>query len=119
LYHYLKTFHIPQKRKLRGILFLILGLSAGIPIVHLMIIGPGDGMIKTPNLIFWELGGIAYVFGAILYIIRFPEKYWPGKFCYFGCSHQIWHCLVLTGVICHYLGSVASYNDRLRYSTCL
>ena len=74
-------FNSPPKRKLRGLLFISLGIAAGIPIVHMMFIGNAPGMIQDGNFSFWIIGGISYIGGACIYIWRIPEKYWPGKFC--------------------------------------
>ena len=35
---------------------------------------------------------ITLLSGAILYGIKFPERYYPGKFDIIGHSHSIWHC---------------------------
>ena len=68
-------------REFRGKLFLIFGLSAGIPIVHLSIVGDKlIGYNPDLRLLFWYLGGVTYVIGGIIYITRFPEKKFPGKF---------------------------------------
>ena len=75
-------FNSPPKRKVRGTIFLILGISAGIPIFHLMILD-GPGMVQNANYNFWVIGGLFYIFGALIFIWRFPEKYWPGVFCLF------------------------------------
>lgn len=40
--------------------------------------------------------------GAFLYLKKIPEKYWPGKFDYFGHSHQLMHILVLGCMYCQY-----------------
>ena len=71
-----------------------------------------SGFEKSPHLIYWELGGISYISGALMYIRRIPEKFFPGKFDLFGASHQIFHCLVVVGVVLHYLGSLDSYYYR-------
>ena len=76
-------FNAPSKRKLRGTLFLILGISAGTPVIHLLILGNSQGMVKDGNFNFYLLGAVCYIGGALLYMWRFPEKYWPGKFCLF------------------------------------
>ena len=47
-----------------------------------------------PQLIFWYLGGIIYITGALIYILRIPEKYRPGKHDIWGSSHQIFHFFV-------------------------
>ena len=106
-------FHIPKRRTLRGTLFLSLGISTAIPIFHLIFFGKYvSGFEKSPHLIYWELGGISYISGALMYIRRIPEKFFPGKFDLFGASHQIFQCLVVAGVVLHYLGSLDSYYYR-------
>jgi len=106
-------FNKPKRRSLRGIIFLIFGLFTGIPIFHMaffgdLIEGYGPGI----KLINWYIGGICYVVGALLYILRFPEKIYPGKFDYIGASHQIFHILVFFGALFHFFGSVDAYDYR-------
>ena len=53
-------------------------------------------------------GGVAYTGGIIIFSIEKPNPI-PGYF----CSHEIWHCFVLLGVILHYLAMllyVLPYN---------
>ena len=111
-----KSFNSPKMRGFRGKLFLIFGLSAGIPIIHLAIVGdqlPGNS--SDIRLLFWYLGGITYVLGGIIYITRFPERKYPGKFDYFGSSHQLFHIAVVIAAIFHYLGSLDAYYFRFNY----
>jgi adiponectin receptor len=106
----------PENRKFRGILFLIFGASAGLPVIHLVFFKSTiHGVLPNPTLINWVLGGLAYAFGVIIYITRYPEKKWPGKFCIWGSSHQIWHFFVLLGIIFHFFASLDSYYDRKKY----
>jgi adiponectin receptor len=106
-------FHLPINRTLRGSLFLSLGLSAGIPIIHLALMGNSvKGFDGSPRLLFWYLGGISYVIGALMYINRIPEKLMPGKFDFFGSSHQIFHCFVILGVVFHYIGCLDAFYYR-------
>ena len=108
------SFHLPEKRTLRGILFLSLGLSAGIPIIHLSLMRNSiKGFYGNPRLLFWYFGGISYVIGALMYINRIPEKFKPGKFDFFGSSHQIFHVFVVFGVVFHYIGCLDAYYYRL------
>ena len=72
------SFHLPEKRTLRGILFLSLGLSAGIPIIHLSLMRNSiKGFYGNPRLLFWYFGGISYVIGTLMYINRIPQKFKP------------------------------------------
>jgi len=113
-----KDFTSPSKRGFRGLLYLLAGISAGFPVIHLGFLYNTDGMIPNQSLILWVLGGISYILGACIYICRFPEKFWPGKFCYIGSSHQIWHCFVLMGIMIHFFASVNLYHERLSNSYC-
>ena len=115
LYSLTDDFNKPQRRSLRGALFLIFGLCTGVPILHMAFFGDyiegyGDDII----LINWYLGGISYIIGALFYIFRFPERKFPGKFDYFGASHQIFHVLVFFGALFHFMGSLEAYNYRFR-----
>jgi adiponectin receptor len=76
------NFGVPSKRSLRGFLFLTLGLSTSLPMVHIIFFSNTiTGMIPNPTLTNWVLGGICYVAGCLIYVNRFPERKWPGKFC--------------------------------------
>ena len=115
LYSLTDDFNKPQKRSLRGIIFLIFGLCTGIPILHMAFFGDNlEGYGPGIKLLYWYLGGVSYVLGAILYIIRFPEKIFPMKFDYIGASHQIFHILVFFGALFHFLGSLDAYNYRFK-----
>ncbi len=94
-------------------MFLIFGICTGIPIIHMTffentIKGYNPG-IKLKN---WYIGGISYIIGAFLYILRFPEKKFQGKFDYIGSSHQLFHILVFIGAASHYFGSLDAYKYR-------
>lgn len=107
-------FNRPMFRRFRGLLFLTLGLSAASPLIHLFFFyNPKIGMIDDPILFFWIGGGLCYIGGVGIYLSRFPEKKCPGKFDYCGASHQIWHSLVILGMITHYYGCLGSYYDRV------
>ena len=106
-------FSKPYKRTFRGVLFLTFGICTGIPIIHMTffentIKGYNPG-IKLKN---WYIGGISYIIGAFLYILRFPEKKFKGKFDYIGSSHQLFHILVVIGAASHYFGSLDAYKYR-------
>lgn len=114
VFSFKKDFGEPSKRKLRGFLFLTLGLSTAIPMAHLGLFSwTIKSNIVSPTLINWILGGASYVGGCLIYINRFPEKYWPGRFCIWGSSHQIWHFMVFAGIVFHFFGSLDSYYDRM------
>ncbi len=108
-------FSKPYKRAFRGIIFLIFGISTGIPVIHMSFFAENiNGYAPGIKLINWYLGGFSYIFGAILYILRFPEKKFQGKFDYLGSSHQLFHIFVFAGAVFHYFGSLDIYNYRFK-----
>ena len=110
-------FDQPSKRFLRGFLFSGLVVSALFPFIHLgcfNVIGAVNEYTYT-NSIFCIL---CYLLGVIIYMKRFPENLWPGKFCYIGSSHQLWHVLIVLAVIFTYFSSLDAYNSRLGQSIC-
>jgi len=54
--------------------------------------------------VFWRLvvmGGL-YIFGASIYALQVPERWFPGKLNSYPSSHSIWHCFVLAAALMHY-----------------
>ena len=77
-------FDRPKYRKWRGIMFMILGImTTGLFIVFW--IWPEE-CLKT-NILLWLLGGYFCGQGAVIYVLRVPERWAPGKFDIFGSSH--------------------------------
>lgn len=106
-------FSKPYKRTFRGILFIIFGTCTGIPVLHMGFFGETiRGYYPGIKLKYWYLGAFSYLIGAVLYILRFPEKKFLGKFDYYGSSHQIFHILVFLGATFHSLGSLDAYIYR-------
>ena len=74
-------FATPKMRSLRGFLYIGLGLSAGFPIIHLFLFPNSiKGFDVPPDISLWVYGGVSYIGGALIYAIRFPEKYFKGTF---------------------------------------
>ena len=82
-------FHVPKYRPLRGYMFIILGLSAGIPFIQMTNATEYQSTYILPGFSFWPwiIGGATYIGGALIYVFRFPERFFPRKFDLFGSSH--------------------------------
>jgi adiponectin receptor len=72
-------FDRPQYRVFRGTSFVILGLSSAIPIFHLEFYTE-QKYLNDFHTYPWAFGGALYIFGAILYMLRVPERFSPGTF---------------------------------------
>lgn len=118
LFSLTKSFSLPSNRKVRGSLFLIAGISTVIPIIHLILTPNSPGMIPEQSFKLYLIGGLSYIIGALIYMGRLPEKACPGRFCIWGSSHQIWHCLVVTGIVFHYFDSINMYHNRINFRDC-
>ena len=79
------------------------------------------------DYIYWAIGGALYIVGAIIYMLRIPERWYPMKFDFFvnilkilnlkGASHQIFHCCILAAALMHYYASLQAYHNR-EHSPC-
>lgn len=113
-----EEFNTKEYHSIRGILFLGFGISAGLPVLHLKLANILGNEVPI-DFTLWYIGGIFYIMGGTLYTLKFPERFWPGKFCIIGNSHQIFHCFVLVGVFSHYIACVDSYTYRSIYKCSL
>lgn len=86
----------------RTLTFIALGLSAALPIAHVVLT---DGLRFAREQVSLDLvvaSGASYIVGAVLYAARFPEHLIPGKVDLIGNSHQIFHTFVLVGAWLQY-----------------
>lgn len=56
---------------------------------------------------------LVYLLGAVLYASKVPERWFPGMFDYVGCSHNIWHIAVLSGILFHYTAMQDMFSQAL------
>lgn len=103
-------FDKPKFRMLRAILYVLAGLSSAIPCFHLsfdrnLYLYPFSGSL-------WIIGGALYIGGALIYGLRFPERFFPKRFDFFGSSHNIFHFCVLAAAVVHFFASMSNYNGR-------
>ncbi len=79
------SFDSPKWRPVRGMMFLVTGLSTILIFVTILSFMNAS---KIPvNVTWFALGGYLYVQGAVLYILRVPERCKPGAFDLCGASH--------------------------------
>ncbi|TGO90872.1 hypothetical protein BPOR_0048g00210 [Botrytis porri] len=94
------------------------GCSAFAPIIH-AIVYFGWNQVVVGSGMPWYLGeGGFLVLGAMVYSLRIPECYFPGKFDIIGHSHQIFHILVVAASIMHLVGLLKAYEHEYYYPRC-
>ncbi|SPO23243.1 related to Adiponectin receptor 1 [Ustilago trichophora] len=103
------SYATPAYRPYRTAVFLVLGLSAVVPVAHVVQIYGYRTITETMGLRFLILSGALYVIGATLYAARVPERFAPGRFDMVGASHQIFHVLILAAAAAHYVSIRRAY----------
>ncbi|XP_017058664.1 LOW QUALITY PROTEIN: adiponectin receptor protein [Drosophila ficusphila] len=111
-------FSEPGLRPLRAGVFMSFGLSGVIPAVHYSIMEGWFSQMSRASLGWLILMGLLYILGALLYALRVPERWFPGKFDIWGQSHQIFHILVIAAAFVHYHGISEMAMYRVMYSEC-
>jgi adiponectin receptor len=103
-------FNKPTYRWMRAVVFVCLGLSGIVPIkIHIITSGLQLSAV-APTYSWFLLMMLLYMLGTIVYVLRFPECRWPGKFDIWFSSHQLFHVLVLVATLvnCHAIFITAS-----------
>lgn len=103
-----------KAKALRGILFMALGLATILIFVFLYVVDDVTEAMPA-NVGPYALGGAFYIFGAILYVLDIPERFWPKKFDIVGSGHNIFHCCVVAGALIHFVESWKVYKERLEF----
>ena len=90
-------------------MYIILGLGAGAIFFIFMAMEP---YITANRGWVYALGGYIYIQGAIIYMLKCPERWAPGKFDMCGASHQIFHFFVFAGALLHYWEAYNIFRRR-------
>lgn len=105
-------------RPFRAAVFMTFGLSGIIPAIHFGVMEGWFNKVSQKSLGWLILMGVLYIFGAMLYALRVPERWFPGKFDIWFHSHQIFHVFVLGGALVHYHGISEMAMHRVTIGQC-
>lgn len=103
-------FNTKNYRHIRAYFFISFACSGFIPVITgMMNFGLNESLqrIQYRSLL---LEIVFYASGALIYGYRIPEIFAPGKFDFFGSSHQLFHILVILGTYFHLRAIVGSYT---------
>jgi len=88
---FLKIFFMNAPRWISTLIYLVMGWLCMVVIYPLV-------TTLDPMALFWlGLGGLFYSVGAVGYALKKPNPF-PGIFGF----HEIWHCFVILGSVCHF-----------------
>ena len=108
----LPRFRTPQWRPFRAAMFVGMGLSAVVPILHGIKAYGLEREMRQIGLGWLVLQGLLYILGAAIYAARVPERLRPGHFDLWGSSHQIFHVLVVCAAVAHLTGLLRAFDYR-------
>ncbi|TVY54568.1 ADIPOR-like receptor [Lachnellula cervina] len=107
-----ERFRTPPWRTYRAGMFVGMGLSAVVPVIHGVAIYGVKELQDRMGMSWMILEGFLYILGAGLYAARWPERSWPGTFDIWGSSHQIFHMLVLAAATSHLYGLMKAFDHH-------
>ncbi|KAL3316985.1 Adiponectin receptor protein 1 [Cichlidogyrus casuarinus] len=113
------SFQAPKYRSFRAALFVTLGASGVIPCLHFIHLAGFWDAILFPPLGWLVLMAILYVTGAVIYAMRIPERWSPGRFDIWFQSHQIFHVFVVLAAYAHYKGILHFADYRREHPECI
>lgn len=114
---FMRAFQKKEYAPLRASLFVALGCLGLFPIFQQVFFV--WHIVPTPMMeaFYFEMAmGFGYVFGAFLYAKMIPERWSPGSFDFFGCSHNIFHFLIVLSTYFHYRASIIYLTWRDNYT---
>lgn len=91
--------------------WIIAGYSTGPGLIHLTV-------YLDPKYLYaidfnaYAIGGTIYAGGAVIYALKFPERFFKGRFDNVGNSHNIFHVCCLIGAIWHWKASFTMFHER-------
>ncbi|KAF4979600.1 hypothetical protein FZEAL_4229 [Fusarium zealandicum] len=118
---WLERFRTPTWRPYRTMMFVALGVSGVVPIVHGCFIYGPQGLEDRMSISLVALHGAMYIFGAFLYVVHWPERSAPGSFDIWGNSHQLFHFLVVMAAATHFyaMAKAFDYHHTVMESKCI
>ncbi|KAK4068837.1 hypothetical protein Purlil1_13704 [Purpureocillium lilacinum] len=104
-------FRQPEFRRERFCIYFSLGLSLYMPLLHgWRYVGALENLDEVAGLwSFLQLTGVNTL-GGILYALRVPERWSPGRFDLVGHSHNCMHIMAIGGAIIRLQGLLNAYG---------
>ncbi|KAG6116896.1 hypothetical protein E4U14_008270 [Claviceps sp. LM454 group G7] len=109
---WVERFRTPKWRPYRASMFIGLGLSGVVPVIHGVTIYGYSGLEHRMSISLVIAQGAMYIIGAVLYAMRWPERSSPGSFDIWGSSHQIFHMFVLLAAATHFYGMAKAFDNH-------
>lgn len=106
-------------RVFRTLAFVGTGLSGFAPLIHGIKMFGFSQMMKQSGMPYYLAEGGFLLLGALIYVTKFPESSYPGKFDIYGSSHQLFHILVVFATVTQLIGILNSFDYNYVNRKCL
>ena len=103
-------FPHPTFRKYRTAIYASLGLLAMAFITHGLLIHGWEIQNHRMSLIYIFITVMLNLLGAVIYTARIPERWDPLRYDIYGCSHQIFHFIVVFAGLIHMFGLLSAFD---------
>ena len=113
-----KKFGTHKYRPLRFATFLSFGLYGFVPGLQVVL---KEGFLKehiNQAVIGLLIMAAVYILGAVVYVTRVPERFFPGKFNTWASSHQLFHICVVCAALVHYDTLLSMIKYRMSLDSC-
>ena len=107
----------PEAQTLKGLMYACLGLCNLLPVGHIVYLGiehqKTQGALPLNScFVGIVLMAAFYLIGVTIYILKFPERWFPKRFDIWMNSHTIWHCFVFCAAATHLSSLLCLHNLR-------
>ncbi|KAK1994455.1 HlyIII-domain-containing protein [Colletotrichum falcatum] len=109
---WIEFFRAPEWRTFRACMFVALGASGVVPVLHGAAVYGLAEMEARMSLSWVVLHGAMYILGAFVYALRWPERSRPRTFDIWGSSHQIFHFFVVAAAATHLYGMARAFDHH-------
>ena len=103
-------FRHPRLRPYRAAMYSGLGLSAILFISHGLAIHGWEIQNHRMSLTYMLITAMLNFLGAIVYAARIPERWYKLRYDIYGCSHQIFHFIVVFAGLIYMFGLLSAFD---------
>ena len=104
------NFRHPALRLYRTAMYASLGLSAMVFITHGLIIHGWEIQNHRMSLTYMLVTAMLNFLGAVVYAARIPERWYQLRYDICGCSHQIFHFIVVFASLIYMFGLLSAFG---------
>jgi adiponectin receptor len=96
---FLDRFSDEKYQPYRAALFVIMACFFVVPFAHMLIV---YGNVDANTFARFVLSAALYIMGVVSYVLRCPERLYPGKFNIWLHSHQVFHMFIVAAAFVWY-----------------